>query len=65
LNPLPKNLGDVLKKFETVLIPELNSGHLLFMIRSQFPGVKATGINKIQGSTFQVADLREKIKSFL
>ena len=36
LNPFPKNLGGILKSFQTVLIPELNMGNLLFMIRAEF-----------------------------
>ncbi len=65
INPFPKNLGDVLKKFETVVVPECNSGQLLMLLRNQFPGIKAIGINKIQGSTFQVGELKEKISAVL
>ena len=36
LNPFPSNLGEVLKNFNTILIPELNMGNLLFLIRAQF-----------------------------
>lgn len=36
LNPFPSNLGDVLKRFETVIIPELNLGQLCMLIRAQF-----------------------------
>ena len=65
LNPFPKNLGEVLKKFEKVLIPELNTGHLLMLIRNQFPGIQATGLNKVQGHPFQVAEVVKKIKEVL
>ncbi len=65
LNPFPKNLGDVLRRFETVLVPELNSGHLLMLLRNQFPGVKATGYNRVRGIPFQVAEIKEKIRSLL
>lgn len=65
LNPFPKNLGDVLKNFETVAIPELNSGQLLMLLRNQFPGGKFVGINKIQGIPFQVQELKEKIRGLL
>ena len=65
LSPFPKNLGDVLKKFEKILIPELNMGHLLFMVRAFFPGVSAFGINKVKGHPFHVAELTAKIKEYL
>jgi 2-oxoglutarate ferredoxin oxidoreductase subunit alpha len=65
LNPFPKNLGDVLKKFEKVLIPELNMGQLLFLIRGQFPGVQAIGFNKMEGKSFTVLELKNKIRENL
>lgn len=65
INPFPKNLGDVLKGFKRILIPELNSGHLLMLVRNQFPGVNAMGLNKIQGHPFQVSEVVQKIKEIL
>lgn len=65
INPFPRNLGEVVKRFKTVIVPELNSGHLLMLLRNSFPGINAVGIHKIQGNTFQVADLRDKIRGFL
>ncbi len=65
INPFPKNLGSVLKKFDTVLIPELNMGQLLFLIRAKFPGVNAIGLNKVQGQPFKVDEIESKIKESL
>nr|MBA3485046.1 2-oxoglutarate ferredoxin oxidoreductase subunit alpha [Pirellulales bacterium] len=64
LNPFPKNLGDILKNFKKVLVPELNMGQLRMIIRSQFL-VDAIGHNKVQGKPFSVSELVEKIESVL
>lgn len=60
LNPLPRNLGDILSRFDTVLIPELNSGQLRMLIRSRYL-VDAIGLNKVKGLPFMVAEVYEKI----
>lgn len=62
LNPFPKNFEAILKGFDKIIIPELNMGQLLMLIRFQFPGVKAVGINKVKGLPFYVSELIEKIK---
>ena len=54
LNPLPKDLGDILKSFKKVLIPELNLGQLRMLIRAEYL-VDAIGLNKVQGKPFSVA----------
>ena len=51
LNPLPANLGELLKRYEQVLIPELNLGQLRLLIRGEFL-VDAVGLNKVQGKPF-------------
>jgi 2-oxoglutarate ferredoxin oxidoreductase subunit alpha len=61
LNPFPANLGTVLKKYGRVLIPEMNLGQLLFLIRSRF-GVDARGLNKIEGKPFQVSEIVEALQ---
>ncbi len=48
VRPFPKNLGDMLKRFETVLIPEINNGQLIKIIRDQYL-IDAKGYNKIMG----------------
>jgi 2-oxoglutarate ferredoxin oxidoreductase subunit alpha len=61
LNPFPKNLGDVLKGFEKVLVPETNMGQLLMLLRNAFPGTSFTGYNRVRGIPFFVSELKEKI----
>jgi 2-oxoglutarate/2-oxoacid ferredoxin oxidoreductase subunit alpha len=64
LNPLPKDLGDILKRFHKVLIPELNLGQLRTMIRARYL-VDAIGLNKVQGKPFSVAEVEAKIDELL
>lgn len=64
INPFPKNLGDVLGKYKRVLIPELNLGQLLLLIRGKF-GVDAVGFNKVTGTPFKESDLRQAIEKEL
>lgn len=60
LNPLPKNLGELIYGFEKILIPELNTGQLIRLIRDKFL-VPAIGYSKVQGMPFTVAELKAKI----
>lgn len=64
LNPLPSDLGDILKRFRQVLIPELNMGQLLTFIRARYL-VPAVGFHKVQGLPFTAAEIEEKIGSLL
>jgi len=64
LNPLPGNLGDVLKRYKKVLVPELNMGQLLWMLRAKYL-VDAVGLNKIQGRPFKQSELEQKIEEML
>jgi 2-oxoglutarate/2-oxoacid ferredoxin oxidoreductase subunit alpha len=64
LNPFPSNLGDLLRRYEKVLIPELNLGQLRLLIRGIFL-VDAQGLNKVQGKPFAVAEVTAKIESML
>jgi 2-oxoglutarate ferredoxin oxidoreductase subunit alpha len=61
LNPFPANLGAILKKFPRVIVPELNLGQLLMVIRAKFL-VDARGLNKVQGKPFKVSELVEAIE---
>ena len=61
LNPFPKNLGEILQRFDKVLIPELNLGQLRMIIRAEFL-IDAQGLNKVQGKPFSVADIVGKIE---
>jgi 2-oxoglutarate ferredoxin oxidoreductase subunit alpha len=64
LNPLPSNLGDVLKRYKQVLVPELNMGQLLWLLRAKFL-VNASGLNKIQGRPFKQSELEQKISELV
>ena len=65
LSPFPKNLGHVLSQFQKVLIPELNSGQLLMLIRAAFPGTNAVGLNKVECQPFKVEEITSRIKGLL
>lgn len=64
IRPFPKNLGDILKNFETVLIPEINNGQLIKIIRDMFL-VDAKGYNKIKGVPITKGELVEEIGKYL
>jgi 2-oxoglutarate/2-oxoacid ferredoxin oxidoreductase subunit alpha len=64
LNPLPKNVGDILKRYKRILVPEMNMGQLVMVLRSKFL-VDAQGYNKIQGKPFKQAEIEAKIEEFL
>ncbi len=64
LNPLPLDLGDIIKRFDKVLIPELNNGQLLGIIRAQFL-VDAKGYNKVAGKPFHISQINQAITAML
>jgi 2-oxoglutarate ferredoxin oxidoreductase subunit alpha len=64
LNPLPKNLGNILGNFEKIIVPEMNNGQFVKIIRSEFL-VDAEGFNKIKGLPFATEDLTTKINETL
>jgi 2-oxoglutarate ferredoxin oxidoreductase subunit alpha len=64
LNPMPRNTGEVLKRYKKVLVPELNAGQLRLLLRGEFL-VDAIGLNKIQGRPFLVSEIEEKIEQLL
>jgi 2-oxoglutarate ferredoxin oxidoreductase subunit alpha len=61
LNPLPRNLGEILERYRQVLIPELNMGQLRMLIRAKYL-IDAQGLNKVQGKPFSVAEIANKIR---
>ncbi|HYS81627.1 MAG TPA: 2-oxoglutarate ferredoxin oxidoreductase subunit alpha, partial [Anaeromyxobacteraceae bacterium] len=65
MNPMPKNLGAVLKSFKKVLIPEVNDGQLAFVIRGHFPGVDPVQFNRINGKAIRVSELKQKVLELL
>ena len=64
LNPFPNDLANILNRFKKVLIPELNSGQLLQLIRGTYL-IEAIGLNKVQGQPFHVFELESKIDQML
>ncbi|RYD87401.1 MAG: 2-oxoglutarate ferredoxin oxidoreductase subunit alpha, partial [Sphingobacteriales bacterium] len=64
IRPFPRNLGELLSKYDTVLIPEINNGQLIKLIRDQFL-IDAKGYNKIMGVPITKAELLEEVKKYL
>ena len=64
LNPLPKNLGEVLGRYDRVLVPEMNMGQLVMVLRAKYL-VDAQGYNKIQGKPFKQSEIEQKIEEML
>ncbi|MFQ5604340.1 MAG: 2-oxoacid:acceptor oxidoreductase subunit alpha [bacterium] len=64
VNPLPADLEDILKNFDQVLVPELNMGQLLKIIRSEYL-IPAIGFDKIQGQPFLASEIEQKIDELI
>jgi 2-oxoglutarate ferredoxin oxidoreductase subunit alpha len=64
LNPLPANLGKVLAGYRKVVVPEMNLGQLLWVLRAKYL-VDAQGLNKVQGKPFKQAEIEAKIDEVL
>lgn len=64
LNPLPSDLGDLLTGFKHVVVPELNMGQLLKVLRAKYL-VPATGINKIKGQPFKISEIEAGVEAVL
>ena len=60
INPLPKNLGDILLKYKKIIVPELNMGQLNSILRSRFL-INSIGLNKIKGKPLTVEEVYNKI----
>jgi len=64
LNPFPPNLGEVLRSFERVLVPEQNLGQLCRLLRAEFL-VPAEGLGRVEGRPFKVSEIRGRIEAML
>lgn len=64
INPMPKNVGEILYNFKQVLVPELNMGQLVKVLRSKYL-VPAIGLNKIQGQPFKSAEIEAKVEEMM
>jgi 2-oxoglutarate ferredoxin oxidoreductase subunit alpha len=64
LNPFPSNLGEVLRGFEHVIVPEMNLGQLATMIRAKYL-VDAVAFSKVKGRPFQIREIVSKVEEYL
>ena len=64
VRPFPKNLGDIIKNFDVVLVPEINNGQLIKIIRDVYM-VDAKAYNKIKGTPITRFELKDEIKKYL
>jgi 2-oxoglutarate/2-oxoacid ferredoxin oxidoreductase subunit alpha len=64
LNPFPRNTGDVLRSYDRVLIPEMNLGQLLKLVRAEFL-VDAAGYNRVRGVPFRSSEIADAIEGLL
>ena len=62
--PMPSNLGDLLRSYDKVMVPEMNNGQLVTVLRAEYL-VPAEGFNQISGQPFKVSDLEAEIRSRL
>ena len=62
--PLPRNLGELLGGFERVLVPEMNTGQLLRLLRGEYL-IAAEGLNKVSGQPFKIAEIEAAIRARL
>jgi len=64
INPFPKNLGELLKRFERVLIPEMNLGQLVKVIRTEYL-IPAESFPKVKGQPFKIDEIEDKIRQMM
>jgi 2-oxoglutarate ferredoxin oxidoreductase subunit alpha len=61
LNPFPRNLGDLLKRYDRVLVPEMNTGQLVKLLRAEYV-IPAESFGKVTGKPFRVTEIVQKIR---
>jgi 2-oxoglutarate ferredoxin oxidoreductase subunit alpha len=64
LNPFPRNLGDVLGRFRHVLVPEVNLGQLLMLLRARYL-VDAVGYDRVRGKPFRISEIHGRAEEML
>jgi 2-oxoglutarate ferredoxin oxidoreductase subunit alpha len=64
LNPFPANLGDVLRSYDRVLVPEMNLGQLALLLRARFL-VDVIGFNKVRGMPFRAGELATALTTII
>jgi 2-oxoglutarate ferredoxin oxidoreductase subunit alpha len=62
LNPFPRNTGEVLRRYDKVLVPEMNLGQLLKLVRAEFL-VDAVGYNRVSGLPLRAAEVADAIEA--
>jgi len=62
--PLPHNLGDLLRQFDEILVPEMNWGQLVTLLRSEYL-LPAEGLNKVSGKPFKILEIEDAVKAKL
>ena len=63
--PLPKNTGDILRKYKKIVVCELNNGQFCGYLRTQFPECPMTQYNKVMGLPFEVGELKAEFNRLL
>src|SRR5215208_2721572 len=64
LNPFPRNTGEVLRSYDRILVPEMNLGQLLKLVRAEFL-VDAVGYNRVRGVPFRSSEIAEALEALL
>jgi 2-oxoglutarate ferredoxin oxidoreductase subunit alpha len=64
INPFPRNLEDILGRFEKIIVPEMNTGQLTFMLNGRFQ-CGAVAFPKVQGLVFKISEITDKIDEVL
>ncbi len=65
INPMPKNVADIMRKFNKIIVCELNKGQMANVLRMQYPQFEYLQYNKIQGLPFTTTELTDKFKQLL
>jgi 2-oxoglutarate ferredoxin oxidoreductase subunit alpha len=64
INPLPKDLGEILIRFKNILVPEINMGQLVKLIRAEYL-MDAQGLNLVRGRPISASTIIETVKQTL
>ncbi len=65
INPLPRNMGEIMSRYKRVIVAELNSGMCAEYLQARFPATHIDRINKVQGQPFQVSEIVDKVREIL
>ena len=64
MNPMPSNVGEVLKRYRRVLVPEMNTGQLAFLLRARYL-VDVVSYSKVQGKPFKISEIKARADEVL